>query len=243
MRSFVTIVTIVLLCLSGVACRSEDKTAPLSTPIAPQEEQEADKRPETKATDQAATPPGIPVTESFDREPQLSLFARVARYRPSNDDREGLGSWTNQIDLIQRTSGMRPKSGRDDSNGWVIHGIEGISPVSFFAPLAVKPATRYHITFDFKGDFPQGASAGVSILEFKEFLWIGNQFTEELNQKYQSGATAGITIKSKGDWQRHSFFFTTSPQTGMIHIILSRDGVMDEEKPVFFDNITINEVH
>jgi hypothetical protein len=136
---------------------------------------------------------------------------------------------------------MRPESGRDNSNGWVIHGVKGMSSVAFFAPLAVKPATRYHISFDFKGELPKDASAGIRVLEFKEFLWIGEQFTEELSRKYQSGAFAGIAVKSRSDWQNYSFDFTTSPQAGMIHLILYRDGNMDREQAVFFDNIAISE--
>jgi hypothetical protein len=222
---------IVFLCLSGFACKSEEKAAPQPPTVV--------KGSEEKVPEAEPTPPGVPVTETFEREPQLSLFARVASFRPADDDKEGLGFWTTYIDHIQRTSGMRPKSGRDNSNGWTIHGIKGLSSVAFFAPLAVKPSTRYHVSFDFKGDLPKNASAGIGVLEFKEFLWIGEQFTEELSKKYQSGASPGIAVKSKNDWQSYNFDFTTSPQTGMIHLILYRDGNMDREKPVFFDNIAV----
>jgi hypothetical protein len=181
------------------------------------------------------------VTETFEREPQLSLFARVASYRPAEGDSEALGLWTTSIDHIQRTSGMRPEGGRDTSTGWVIHGIKGMSSIAFFAPLAVKPTTRYHVSFDFKGELPKGASAGIRALEYKEFLWIGEQFTEELSKKYQSRAFSGSAVKSKSDWQSYSFDLTTSPQAGMLHLILYRDGNMDREEPVFFDNIAISE--
>lgn len=233
MRSFVTAVLIVCLCLTFFACKSEEKAAPQAPAAA--------KGSEAKAPEAEPTPPGVPVTETFEREPQLSLFARVASYRPADTDKENLGFWMTYIDHIQRTSGMRPKSGRDNSNGWVIQGIKGMTSVAFFAPLAVKPTTRYHVSFDYKGELPKEASAGIGVLEFKEFLWIGEQFTEELSKKYQIGAFPGSTVKSKGDWQNYSFDFTTSPQTGMIHLILYRDGNMDREKPVFFDNIAITE--
>lgn len=242
MRSFVKSVTIVLLCFFCLACNAEKKTTPLPTAEGQHGEEAAGKAQETKTTGTTPTPPGIPVTETFDGAPQLSLFPRVASFRPAADDSKGLGFWTTYIDHIQRTSGMRPKSGRDDSNGWTIHGIKGISSVAFFSPLAVKPATRYHVTFDFKGDIPKDASAGIGALEFKEFLWIGEQFTEEMITKYESGAFAGITLKNKRDWQRHSFEFTTSPQARMIHLILHYDGALDREKPVFFDNIAVTEV-
>jgi len=231
MRSFATTVMIVFLCFSSFACKPEERATPQPPAVA--------KASEAKAPEAEPTPTAVPVTETFEREPQLSLFARVASFRPADADSEAVGFWTTYIDHIQRTSGMRPNSGRDSSNGWVIHGIKGMTSVAFFAPLAVKPATRYHVSFDFRGELPKDASAGIGALEFKEFLWIGEQFTEELSKKYQSGAYPGIAAKSKSDWQSYSFDFTTSPQAGMIHLILYRDGNMDKEKPVFFDNIAI----
>ena len=233
MHSFGTTIIILLLCLSCFACKSEEKTAPLLPAV--------DKEQGAIAPEAEPTPPGVPVTETFEREPQLSLFARVASYRPADDDSEAVGLWTTENDHMQRISGMRPRSGRDNSNGWAMHGIKGMSSVAFFAPLAVKPATRYHVSFDFKGELPRDARAGISALEFKEFLWIGEQFTETLSKKYQSGSFPGITVKNKSDWQNYSFDFTTSPQAGMIHLVLYRDGNMDKEQPVFFDNIAITE--
>lgn len=239
MRSFATAITIVLFCLSCFACKSEEKTTPQLPVKAPQEES-ANKKADAKGVEAAPAPPGVPVSETFDREPQLSLFPRVATFRAADDDKENIALWTTYIDHIQRTSGMRPKNGRDNSNGWSIHGIKGVSSVSFFAPLAVKPSTRYRVTFDFKGDLPQKASAGIGILEFKEFLWIGQQFTEKLSKEYQSGAFAGIDLKGRNNWKNHSFDFTTSPQAAMIHLILYYDGSSDREKPAFFDNISIS---
>jgi hypothetical protein len=233
MRSFANAAIIVIFGLSCFACKSEEKATPSMPPA---------KESAIKAAETEPTPPGVPVTETFEREPQLSLFARVASFRPADDDSEALGFWTTYIDHVQRTSGMRPKAGRAESNGWVIHGIKGMTSVAFFAPLAVKPETRYHVSFDYKGELPKDASAGIGALEFKEFLWIGEQFTEELSKKYQSGAFPGIAVKSKKDWQTYSFDLTTSPQAGMIHLVLYRDGNMDREKPVFFDNIAITEI-
>lgn len=233
MRPFANAAVIVIFCLFCFACKSEEKDTPQTPPPA--------KESTAKAPEAEPTPPGVPVTETFEREPQLSLFARVASFRPADDDSEALGFWTTYIDHVQRTSGMRPKAGRDDSNGWVIHGIKGMTSVAFFAPLAVKPETRYHVSFDYKGELPKDASAGMGALEFKEFLWIGEQFTEELSKEYQSGAFPGMAVKSKKGWQTYSFDFTTSPHAGMIHLVLYRDGNMDREKPVFFDNIAITE--
>lgn len=233
MRFIVTAVTIVFLCLSCFACKSEEKAgAPPAAAMGP----------EAARLEAEPTPPAIPVTETFEREPQFSLFARVDAYRPTDDDSEALDVWMSDIDHIQRVSGMRPNSGRDNSHGWVIHGIKEMSSISFFAPLAVKPEARYHVSFDFKGELPKGASAGIRVLEYTEFLWIGEQFTEVLSKKYQCGSFPGKGVKSRRDWQNYSFNFATSPQAGMIHLILYRDGNMDSEKPVFFDNIAITEV-
>lgn len=233
MSYIVTAVTIVFLCLSCFACKSEEK-AVAPPPVAA-------KGAEAARQEAEPTPPAIPVTETFEREPQFSLFARVGAYRPTDDDSESLGVWTTDIDHIQRTSGMRPEIGRDNSHGWVIQGIKEMSSIAFFAPLAVKPATRYHVSFDFKGELPKGAGAGISVSEFTEFLWIGEQFTEVLSKKYQCGFFPGKGVKSRDDWQNYAFNFTTSPQAGMIHLVLYRDGNMDSEKPVFFDNIAITE--
>jgi hypothetical protein len=231
MPSFATTILILVLCLSSFACTAEEKAAPPAVA----------KGEGAKAPAAEPTPPGVPVTETFEREPQLSLFARVAAYRPPDTDSADLGVWTMDIDHIQRTSGMRPGSGRDNSNGWMMQGIKGMSSVAFFAPLAVKPTTRYHVSFDFKGDLPKDGSAGIRVLEFKEFLWIGEQFTEALSKKYQSGAYPCIAVKRKSDWLNYSFNFTTSPQAGMVHLVLYRDGNMDVEHPVFFDNIAMTE--
>lgn len=231
MRPFVTAATIFILSLSGLACSNEKGTSP---PL-------VTESPETKSAAAEPIPPGIPVSETFDKEPQLSLFARIASFRPADDDKDGLGFWTTYIDHVQRTSGMRPKSGRDNSNGWVIQGIKGVPSIAFFAPLAVKPGTAYHVSFDFKGDLPKDASAGIGVLEFRKFLWIGEQFSEAISREYQTGTYPGAAVTSQRDWQSYGFDFTTSPMAGMIHLILYRDGNMDREKPVFFDNITIIE--
>lgn len=242
MRPFVTALAVLCFCLPFVACKAEKETAPPAVPGGAPPATEQGKVAPARPSEPPPPPPGVPVTETFDKDPQINLFARVASYRPADDDTKGLGFWSTYIDHIQRTSGMRPKSGRNGSNGWVIQGIKGLDSVSFFAPLAVKPTTRYQVTFDFKGDLPKGASAGVGVLEFREFLWIGEQFTEALSKEYQTGTWPGVAIKTTSDWKSYAFDFTTSPGAGMIHLVLFRDGVMDRDKPVIFDNIAVKEV-
>jgi len=187
-------------------------------------------------------PPAPPVTESFDQAPQLNLFPRVGAYRPEEKDKEKLGYWNAFIDHVLRTSGMRPKSGRDNSHGWAMHGIRGIDSIAFFSPLAVQPNTTYRVSFDFKGDLPKGASAGIGIIEFDQFLWVGEQFTETMAKEHQTATWPGVKVSTTTPWQNHTFTFTTSPRAGMIHLVLFREGPMDREKPVFFDNVAITAV-
>lgn len=188
-----------------------------------------------------AVPPAPPLNETFDAEPQLSLFPRVGGSRPEDDNAQGLGIWSAYIDHIQRTSGMAAKAGRNQSAGWLLHGIKGLDSIAFFAPLAVKPSTPYSVSFDLKGELPKGASAGIGVIEFDQFLWVSEQFTDSMIKKHQTGAYPGISVTTKSAWKTQTFSFTTSPRAGMIHLVLFREGPMDREKPVFFDNIAIKE--
>ncbi|HAD03438.1 MAG: hypothetical protein A2005_02255 [Desulfuromonadales bacterium GWC2_61_20] len=219
-----------LLLFTLCACSKEETPVPPAT------------APATVPADAAeATAPGPPVRETFDGEPQLSLFPRTGSYRPEDDDKDGSSYWIAFIDHILRTSGMRPGAGRDGSKGWEIHGIKGLESVAFFAPLGVKPATTYRISFDFQGELPKGASAGLGALEFDKFLWIGDQFPKSLVEQHQTAHYPGVTLKGKNPWKSHAFTVTTSARGAMLHLILFRDGPMDRQKPVFFDNIVIEE--
>lgn len=219
-----------LLLFTLCACTKEE------TPVPP-----ATVPSSTPATAAEAVPPGPPVRETFDGEPQLSLFPRTGSYRPEVDDKDGSSYWTAFIDHILRTSGMRAGVGRDGSKGWEIHGIKGLESVAFFAPLGIKPATTYRISFDFQGELPKGGSAGLGALEFGEFLWIGDQFPKSLVDLHQTAHYPGVTLKGNQPWKNHSFTVTTSAKGAMLHLILFRDGPMDRQKPVFFDNIVIEE--
>lgn len=187
-------------------------------------------------------PPTAPLRETFDGEPQLSLFPRTGAFRPEQEQAEAMGYWASFIDHIMRTSGVVQKAGKDGSNSWTIRGIKGLDSIAFFSPLGVKPATTYRVSFDFKGELPKGASGGVGVLEFDQFLWIADQFTEKLIREHQTAAHPGKSLTGNQEWKTHTFTFTTAPNTGMIHLVLFRDGVMDREKPVWFDNLAIEEV-
>lgn len=204
------------------------------------DQEPAETAPPAPAPAAAPTPPTPPLRETFDGEPQLSLFPRTGAARPT-DDSDEFGYWSAFIDHIQRTSGVGNGSGSDGSRAWTIRGIKGLDSIAFFSPLAVTANTGYRVAFDFKGELPKGAKAGIGVLEFARFLWIGEQFTLAQLQEHQTGLHPGIALTGNQAWQRHTFTFTTSPRTGMIHLILFRDGAMDREKPVWFDNIVIEE--
>lgn len=189
----------------------------------------------------APAPPSPPLNETFDKAPQLSLFPRVGAFRPEEKDSQGLAFWNTFIDHMVRTSGMVAGEGRDGSKAWAVKSISSLDSVAFFAPLAVKPKTTYRVSFTFKGDLPEGASAGIGLLEFDEFLWIGEQYPLSVAQKHQTGASEGVRLVGKRDWEEHSFTFTTTPKTHMIHLILFREGPESSKQPVLFDDIRIEE--
>lgn len=193
-----------------------------------------------KSTEEQA-PPAPPLRETFDGEPRLSLFPRVSAFRPEDGDTEGLSYWGTFIDHLIRTSGLVEKAGRGGSRAWAVRSIKGIDSVAFFSPLAVKPQTAYRVSFALKCELPKEATAGVGVIEFDEFLWIGEQYPESLLRQHQTGAREGVRLKGKEEWKEHSFTFTTSPKTRMVHLILFRDGAEDRKHPVLFDDIRIEE--
>jgi len=188
-----------------------------------------------------AEPPAPPMSENFDGEPQLSLFPRVSGSRPEDSDSEGLSYWKTYIDHLLRTCGAADKAGRQESRAWIIRSIKGLDSVAFFSPLAVKPETAYRVSFAFKGELPEGASAGIGVLEFDEFLWIGEQYPESLMREHQTGSRDGVRLQGKQPWKEHAFTFTTTAKSRMIHLVLFRDGADDRKQPVFFDDIRIEE--
>jgi hypothetical protein len=137
---------------------------------------------------------------------------------------------------------MREKAGRDDSRGWILPSLVGVESLGFFAPLAVRPGASYRVSFDFTGELPKGGSAGIGVLEFDQFLWVGEQFGQTLLKEHQTGVHPGVRLTGKQKWASHSFTFKVSPRGGMIHLLLFRDGKTDRKQPVRFDNIAIEEV-
>lgn len=227
-----------LTLLAGCESRREEPAPPPQTAAAP--EAPAPSAKTIAAPEESdATPPAPPITENFDGEPQLSLFPRAGAFRPEDDDSEGLSYWKTFLDHLLKTSGIAGGAGRDGGRAWSLRSIKGLDSVGFFSPLAVEPETTYRLTFAIKGELPEGGEAGVGVLEFDRFLWIGDQFTETMVREHQTGSHEGVRLRGKREeWQEESFTFTTSAATGMVHLILFREGEAGRP-PVFFDDIRI----
>ncbi len=179
-------------------------------------------------------PPAPPILEDFQGAPKLSLFPRVGDFQPPPDD-ERHPYWRTFIDHLVKVTGVAENA--DGSRGWVFRSINSIDSAGYFSPLAVEPNKSYQVSFNLSAELPEGASAGVGILEFDDFLWIGEQYTEETFKQHFRGVHEGkrLTGEVRG---RQSFTFTTGPQTKMIHLVLFREGAHDRNS-LMFDDIEI----
>lgn len=249
---------ILLLCctLPLMACQSKKEEAPANqtlepAAVAPPSSESAMKSPETATETEAAQPtettikeqipPTPPLTENFQGAPQLSLFPRAGAYRPEDDDVNGLQFWRTYIEHLLRTSGPLKESDQSDNVKFGFRSIKGIDSVGIFSPIAVKPATRYRVSALFSCDLAEGASAGIGVLEFDTFQWIGEQFSESMSKEHQVGSQSGVNLTGKVENQRQSFDFTSGAQTGMIHLVFFREGTQDRN-PVLIDDIRIEEL-
>ncbi len=180
-------------------------------------------------------PPTPPIKEDFQGAPQLSLFPRVGDFQPPPDS-ERHPYWRTFIDHLVKVTGVA-ENAADGSRGWVFRSINSIDSLGYFSPLKVKPDTVYQVSFNLMGDLPEGASAGIGILEFDEFLWIGEQYTEETFKKHYRGVHEGRRVTGKPVGLQ-TFTFRTSPETHMVHVVLFREGTHDRNS-LMFDNISI----
>lgn len=224
---------ILLLCvvLAFLGCQEEVPQTELTEKPVPAEP--------VAEVEQAATPPTPPMLEDFQSNPKLSLFPRVGDFRPANED-DRLPYWKTFIDHLAKVTGV-VESPEDGNRAWSFRSINTVDSLGYFSPLAVEPATRYQVSFKLKAELPEEASAGIGIIEFNEFLWIGEQYSEETFNKHYRGVHEGVRLTGNIDWEEHSFTFTTGPETQMIHIILFREGA-HERSGVLYDDIKIEVV-
>lgn len=221
----ISLLTLISISLLTVGC--DQQTA--STPAVEAPSQVEDDR----------VPPQPPLNETFDVAPQLSLFPRVGDYRPETDE-ERFPFWKTFIDHFTKVSGLL-KDPESENKAWSFRSINTIDSVAYFSPLGVEPNTTYRVSYKVKTELPEGGKTGIGILEFSEFLWIGEQYTEEQTKQFQVGAQMGIELTGDIDWEEHSFTLTTRPETKMIHLIFFREGEHNR-KPVLIDDISIEQV-
>lgn len=234
-------ITITILVLFGImnllGCQSKEERGPTQEKeTAAQISQPSPEKNQQK--DQPSTPPTPPVIETFEETPQLSLFPRVVDFQPEPDDTERLPYWRSFMEHVIKTSGVKIVSTEPPNRALLIKSIASIDSVAFFAPLAVDPGASYQVSFKFKGDIPEGGRAGIAALEFSEFLWIGEQFTESQSKQYQLGVIQGQDMEGSQEWQVQNYSFTVGPKTKMIHLVFYRDAE-DGKEPVLFDDISI----
>ena len=197
-----------------------------------QSQTEGEQQPERKM-------PEPPIFETFQGEPQLTLFPRAGDFRPA-DNSDNLPYWNVFIEHLVKVTGVAEESGTGN-RAWVFRGIKSIDSVGYFSPLAVKPQTQYKVSFNLKTELAEGASAGIGLIEFDQFLWIPHQYTEETFMKHLLGSQEGKRLTGTTEGEQ-TFTFTTNPKTAMIHLVLFREGAHDRND-VRFDNIRIEEVH
>jgi len=184
-------------------------------------------------------PPQAPIREDFEAQPRLSLFPRVGDYQPARED-ERHPFWETFIDHLTRTAGLMSSRDTPPRHVWSFRSINTIDSVGFFSPLSVEPATKYTISFRMQTDLPDGASAGVGVLEFDRFLWLGEQYDEETTKAHLTEeAIVGARLKGKtrlDDLQQ--FDITTGPNTHMIHLVFFREGPHDRHS-ILLDDIAV----
>ncbi|PLX79551.1 MAG: hypothetical protein C0615_02295 [Desulfuromonas sp.] len=192
-----------------------------------------------QAEEQERIPPTPPLFEDFQAKPVLSIFPRVGDYQPAPDD-ERHPFWLTFIDHLNKVSGLL--SNREDGNkAWSFRSVNTIDSVAFFAPLKVEPATTYHVSYRIRAELPEDAKTGIGVLEFDEFLWDGEQYTEETTKKHLLRSSVGIELTGSIEWEERSFEFQTTPKTEMIHLVFYRDGAHSRD-PVLIDDIRIEKV-
>jgi hypothetical protein len=246
-RHFLPILAL-LIVTSLVACQNQEEAprpsvAPLvNDPVPAGGVVKNQTAPPVQATEakpgSGEEPPAPPLHEDFEGEPKLSLFPRVGDFRPEDDDKKRLPLWTTYIDHLLRTSGVLANRDPAKGHAFGFRGIKAIDSTGFFSPLAVEPDKAYRVSYRLWSKLPPGATTGVGILEYDEFLFIPEQLPRSLSEKHFQKAQVGIKLTDDHDGKVQAFTFRTGPKTRMIHLVFFREGTPDRE-PVVIDDIDI----
>ena len=188
-------------------------------------------------------PPTPPVVEDFEKEPKLSLFPRIGDYRPADDQLERLRYWKTYLEHVTKTSGplVIPPPQQQAGRVFALRSVADLESVGFFTPLQVKPGHTYEVSLWARAELPPGGIFGVGIIEFDQFLWVEEQYTEALVSTHRTAIQQGLELRGQHPWQERQFRFTTSPRTGMVHLVFYREGQGDRI-PVLLDDIRIEEI-
>jgi len=199
---------------------------------------DADAAAAGESAESEPAPPAPPVLETFEGEPQLTLFPRVGSYRPEDGQNEQLGYWNTFIEHLLRTSGVTSSDQGQDNRVFAMRGVAGIDSSGFFSPLQVEPEQQYRLSFRNRGELSADEQAGAGLLEFDEFLWIPGQYPESVSAPHQVGRQLLKQLQSSSTWQQQEIVFTTGPRTRMIHLIFYRDGKVNRQ-PLLLDDIRL----
>lgn len=232
MESILIAALLLVSLLSGCDGRKPQLTPPTDTANLP-----------TTSTPGKENPPGPPVLETFEGAPKLSLFPRIGDFRPAETDGERLSYWKTYLNHVTKTSGplLIPAPQQQAGRVFALRSVANLDSVGFFSPLAVQPERTYEVSLMVQSELPQDGVFGIGVLEFDQFLWVGEQYTEELVQQHQTGIQHGLELRGQSPWQQRKFRFTTGPRTGMVHLVFYREGEEDR-KPVLLDEIRIEPV-
>lgn len=246
-RSLVILSLALALAVSIAGCQKDETPAPSSqgSPDASPSLQSQTPAPDAPATSKESPPyadstgqpppPTPPIKEDFEGEPKLSLFARVGDFAPEEDDTERLGYWVTFIDHLLRISGPIKIQ---DNRAFALRGIKTIDSIGFFSPIAVEPDREYRVSYRVWCKLPEKATTGVGYLEYNQFLWIGEQYSKSISEKYFRGAREGLRLRGKLEGKTQQFTFHSGPETRMVHLVFFLDGEADRE-PVIIDDIEI----
>lgn len=185
-------------------------------------------------------PPAPPLFEDFEGTPRLNLFPRIGDYRPADDDHERLPYWKTFLEHLSKTSGLidLPPPLQQAGRVFALRSVAKLESVGFFTPLAVLPERSYQVNLAIHTELPEGGVFGVGLVEFDRFLWVGEQYTEELARTHQTGVQMGLELRGQHPWQSYQFRFTTGPRTAMVHLIFYREGTADR-RPALLDDLRI----
>jgi len=185
--------------------------------------------------------PLVEIFEDFDGVFQVPLLPHVGTYRPEKSEKE-FPVWSTNLDYFVRISGIVKNSGRKDSDGLVINGVEGLASVGYKMPIIVEPSRKYRMEFWLKSRMRKTEEGGVGYLEYDVLIPTKQQLTQAENVQHIVHGKDSVRIKGEHEWKMYAFEFTTAPRTQMVHIFIYREG-KPGPGPLILDDISIQAVN